>query len=269
MMKVIAVDDLIVIRDKNIILNNISFDIEMGSFVSIIGANGSGKSTLVKTLAGLVDYSGYISINGFYLDNDINNIYNSVSYVFGEYDNMILGNTVYDNLLMGLNHLKLSNKEIDAKIDKICKMFDLEKDILDKNMGFLNNDLRQKIMIASALISEPSILILDDCLHQLSVKDRNKIIRLLNKLKEERNMTILMVTHNMEDIFTSDRVMVVDKGKIVMDGSVKEIFLDKEKIKNYGLDIPFVVDLSLQLIKNNKINNIYFNQRKLVDELWK
>ena len=269
MMKVINVDDLIVVREGNIILSNISFDIKMGSFVSIVGANGSGKSTLIKTLAGLIDYSGYISINGFYLEDDISKIYKSVSYVFDGVDSLILGNTVYENLLIELSHLNLSDKEVDERINNICEMFDIDKSILGKNMVLLNNDLKQKIKIAAAIISEPSILILDDCLHQLSVKDRNIVIKMLNKLKKEKNITIVMVTHNMEDTLNSDRIIVMDKGKIVMDGSVREVFLDKDKIVDYGLNLPFIVDLSLELIKNKKINHIYFNQRKLVDELWK
>ncbi len=259
-----------VVKNSNIILNDISFDIEMGSFVSVIGDNGSGKSTLIKVLSGLLKYSGYININGYYLDDSgINDIRKGISVVFDNIDEEILGNTVWDNLVMSLIHLGKSDKYIKKRIGEVCSLFGIDKDLLNKKIILLDEGLRQKIRIASAIMSKPSILLLDDCLCMLSNKDKKIVVKVLKKMCKNENMTVIMATHDIEDVLNTDRVMIMDNGKITVDGPVKSIFNDKEKIKKYNFDLPFVVELSLKLIDKGIIDNVYLDERKLVDILWK
>lgn len=270
MMRVINVDSVNVVKNGHVVLNNVSLNIEMGTFVSIVGNNGSGKTSLIRVLTGLDKYNGYININGYYLDDvGINDIRKVINVVFDDLDSVILGNTVWDNLVVNLVHLGKSDSYIKKRVEEICVLFDIDRNILDKKMVLLDNSLKQRIMLASAVISKPSILLLDNCMYKFSVKDRKKIMNILNKLRKEESMTILMVTHNMEDVLMTDRVIVMDKGSIVMDGTVKGIFKDKKKVEKYGVSVPFVVELSMEFIKKNKLDNIYLDKGKLVELLWK
>ncbi|MEE3344088.1 MAG: ATP-binding cassette domain-containing protein [Bacilli bacterium] len=270
MLRVINVENVSVKKNGYILLNDLTFEVRMGTFVSIIGGNGSGKSTLIRLLVGLEKYNGFININGYFFDDDSKyDILSGVSVVFDELNSELLGITVKDCLMLGLVGLGKSKVYIDKKINEICQLFKIDKMILNKKIVLLDNALRQRLLIASAVITEPTILLLDDCMHQLSINERNNIISILNKLKKDKKMSIIMVTHDMNDVLKSDRVLVMNNGSIVMDGSVKSVFKQKDKLLNYGLQLPIVVDLSLMLMKRGKISNIYLNERKLVDALWK
>ena len=270
MMRVINVDDVTVVKNSSIILNNISFDVEMGSFVSIIGNNGSGKSTLIRTLVGLEKYNGYININGYYLDKEgIYDIRKGVSVIFDDMYQKLLGNTVWDNLVTSLVHLGKNDDYINKQVADICNIFNIDDGILNKKMVLLDNGLRQKILVAAAIISKPSILLLDDCLHQLNVKDKEMVINILNKYRKDNKMTIIMTTNDMEDILYSNNVIGLDKGKIIFNSTVKNLYKYKSKIEECGLSLPFIMDLSYRLMDKDIIDNIYVDKRKLVDVLWK
>lgn len=269
MSKVIILDDVIKVVDGKIILDKLSFSVEKGTFVSVVGGNGAGKSTLVKTLAGVSSYDGYININGYRLDDDnINLIRRNVSVVFSEMDDDIIEDTVYDNLVMELIHLGKSKKYIRKKIDDICSAFGI-KDILYRDMRLISNSERQKVMIAASVIETPDILILDDYMHQLTIKDKELVLSYLNKLKKDKGLTIVMVTHDMEDVMYTDRVLVLDRGKLVMDGTVSKVFKRKEELIKYGVNVPFIIDFSLGLIDNGVLKHVYLDKRKLVDAVWK
>ena len=169
MMQVINVDDVTVVNNDRIVLDKISFDVDMGSFVSIIGNNGSGKTSLIKTLSGFMRYSGYISINGYYLDDvGINDIRKVISVVLDSIDEGVLDVTVYDNLVMSLIHMGKSDKYIKKRLDEVCNLFDIDNKIFDKKMLLLDNELKQIVLLASAIMSEPSILLLDNFVDYLS-----------------------------------------------------------------------------------------------------
>ena len=270
MMRVINVDDVTVVKNGNIILDNISFDIEMGSFVSLIGNNGSGKSSLIKVMAGLCNYNGYININGYYLDDiQVNDIRKIMSVVFDDIDEEILGNTVWDNLVMSLIHLGKSDKYIKRRIGEVCSLFDIDKGLLNKKMILLDSEDKNKVLIASAVMSKPSILLLDDCLSMFSYKNKKKIMNILNRLCKEDKMTIIMATNDLDLIFNTSKVMILLNGRLVANGPVKNVFKNKKDIKKYSCSLPFIVDLSMKLIDKGIINNIYLDERKLVDALWK
>ena len=270
MMRVINVDDVTVVKNSSIILNNISFNTEMGSFVSIVGNNGTGKSTLIRTLVGLEKYNGYININGYYLDKiGIYDIRKGVSVVFDDMYQELLGNTVWDNLVINLVHLGKSDDYINKRVKEICNIFDIDDGILNKKMVLLNNGLRQKILIASAVMSKPSILFLDDCLHQLDVKDKEMIISILNKLRKDNKMTIIMTTNDIEDILYSDNVMVLNNGEIIINSTIKNLYKYIDKLEQCVLKLPFIMDLSYRLMDRGLIDNVYVDKRKLVDVLWK
>lgn len=269
MRKIVNVSDVSYAKGGKIILDKLNFDIEKGTFVSIIGSNGSGKSMLVKVLAGLVDYNGYININGYSLDKyNLGEIRNKVSIVLSDIYNCLLGEKVSNDLVIGLENKAMNREEMKKRLDIIVEEFGLDR-VLYKESKELTNSERELVYIASSLISYPDILILDDCMSQLSVSDKNKVFDILLKYKKEKKLTIIMITHNMEDVIYSDRVMVMDSGSIVMDGSVIKVFKQKSKLNELGVGVPFVIDLSLRFMDLGIVNHIYLDMRKLVDDIWK
>lgn len=269
MRNVINVSNVSVKLDDNLIIKNVSFDIGFNSFVSVVGPNGGGKSILIKTLAGLINYNGYININGYVLDEmNGDEIRSNMAVVLDDIDNQFMGETVFDDLIFNMENLRYSNKEIDKRVEYISELFGI-KDILNNEIRYISNSDRQRVAIAASLVTNPSILLLDDCLHQLSVKDKKEVLEILKRYRKENKITIIMVTHNMDDVMYSDRVIVLNKGTIVSDGSVISVFKDRKLMEKNGLRIPFVIDLSLRLMNNGVLDHIYLNSGKLVRDLWK
>lgn len=269
MRNVINVSNVSVKLDDNLVIKNVSFDVGANSFVSIVGPNGGGKSTLIKTLAGLIKYNGYININGYVLDEiNADKIRCDMAVVLDDIDNQFMGETVFDDLIFNMENLRYSNKEIDKRVEYISDLFGL-KDILDNEIRYITNSDRQRLAIAASLVTNPSILLLDDCLHQLSVKDKKEVLDILKRYRKENKITIIMVTHNMDDVLYSDRVIVLNSGNVISDGSVISVFKDRKLMNKNGLRIPFVIDLSLRLMNEGVLEHIYLDNGKLVRDLWK
>ena len=269
MLNVLNISNVSVENNNNLILKNISFSIDRGSFVSIVGPNGSGKSTLIKMLSGLITYSGYVNIYGYVLDSiNINDIRQGMAVVMDDIDNQFMGETVFDDLIFNMENLRYSKEEIEKKVEYISELFNL-KDILNNDVRYITNSQRQILSIAASLSTDPSILLLDDCLHQLSVKDKKMIFNILKKYRKDKKITIIMITHDMSDVLYSDRVIVLNNGNIVSDGSVTSVFKNRDLMNKNGLEIPFVIDLSLRMMDKGIINHIYLDMGKLVKDLWR
>ncbi len=269
MESIINFDNVSYSVDGKNILNNLSFNIKKGEFVSIIGANGSGKSTLVNILAGLINYDGYIDINGICLNKaNIYNVRKNVSIVLDDINNVNVCVSVSDEISVGLNNLGVNEFSISKKVVDIAKEFKIYE-ILNRDFDKISNSNKVKVFLASALITNPSVLILDDCLHQLSVKDRELVFNILKKYNKESKLTILMVTHNMNDTLYGDRVIVLDKGSVMFSGTPRSVFKNKEKLYDCGIELPFMIDFSLKLIDKDIISHVYLDMRKLVDDIWK
>lgn len=269
MERVINFDGVSFVSNGKIILNDLTFAVERGSIVSIVGKNGSGKSTLINVMAGLLDYNGYIDINGYYLKKDnMLNIRRFVSVLFDDINNLPVGEFVSDELSIGLNNLGFDELKISKMVMDIAKKFKINN-ILNNSVFNISNSDRVKMFIASALVTSPNILIMDDCFHQLSVSDKELVFSILNDYNKNKKMTIIMVNSNMEDTCISDRVIVLDKGSIVMDGTPLSVFKNRDDLLSYGIKVPFVIDLSIKLMKKNIIDHVYIDMRKLVDDIWK
>ena len=269
MKSIVKIDKLNFKYKDNVVFNNLDLEIEKGSFVSIIGPNGSGKSTLIKILTGLLhDYEGYINIDGYNLNKFyLKEIRRKIGVVFDNPDNHFVSETVIDDLAFPLENLQYSKEDITNSINEIAKIFKLE-DILYSEPRNLTNSQKQKIAIAGSLIFNPKILILDESLHQLTPSDKNEILNILKKYQKERNLTIILITHNLENTLYSDRIVILNNGKIYLDGSLDKVYSEKEKLSKLKLELPFVVNLSYKLIKENIIDKVYTDLRVLMEELW-
>lgn len=255
-------------KDKQV-FNNLDLNIEKGSFVSIIGPNGSGKSTLIKILTGLLsNYNGYINVAGYNLNEFyLKEIRRKIGVVFDNPDNHFVGETVIDDLAFSLENLQYQKEDITNSINEIVKIFKI-KDILYEEPRNLTNSQKQKVAIAGSLIFNPKILILDESLHQLTPADKKEILTIIKKYQKERNLTIIMITHNLENTLYSDRIVVLNEGKIYLDGTLEEVYSQKEKISKLKLNLPFMIKLSYRLQEEGIIEKIYTDPKVLMEDLW-
>ena len=253
-------------NDKNI-FKNFNLEIKQGEFVTIIGKNGSGKTTLAKILIGLLKSDGYITIDSYLLnDYYINKIRRVFSVSLGENKQNFIGETVRDDLAFTLENLEYSKKEIEKSISIISKKFKIE-DILDKAPNELNSSEKEKVIIAGALIHNPKIILLDEMINKLIPSDKKLIFKILKEYQEKIKLTIILVTHDLEDTLYSDRIILLDNGKKIYDCSKEEMYKD-DKLEKLGFNLPFIVKLSQNLMLYDLLDKVYFNEKEVVDKLW-
>lgn len=269
MENIINLDGVSTSIKNKLILDDISFSIKKGEIVSIIGSNGSGKSTLINVLSTVLGYTGYIDIAGYYLTKEnLNIIREKVSVVFDDINNVSVTGSVSDEIAVGLNNLGIEEFSISKRVVDIAKEFRIFN-ILNSSVSNVSNSDKVKVFLAAALISNPDVIFIDDCLHQLSVRDKNLVFDILKKYNKINKLTIVMVTHNMDDTLFSNRIIVLDKGKMILDGTPRKVFRNKEQLSNCGIELPFLVDLSLKLMDKGVVDHIYSDMGKLVDDIWK
>lgn len=254
-------------KDKQI-FNNLNINIQKGSFVSIIGPNGSGKSTLIKILTGLLKYEGYINIDGYNLNQtNLKEIRRKIGVVFDNPEDHFVSETVINDLAFSLENLQYTKEDITNSINQITKIFKIEN-ILEKEPRELTNSEKQKVAIASSLIFNPKILILDESLHQLTPPDKKEILNILKNYQKKNKLTIIMITHNLENTLLSDRIIVLENGKIFLDDTTYNVYNNYEKLFSLRLNLPFIVKLSSKLKKENIVSRIYINSQELIEDLW-
>ena len=240
-MEIIKGQNLSFSYDKQVkVIDDLSFAIEKGEYVAIIGRNGSGKSTLAKLFNGLIKAdSGTLSIFGI-TPIDKKSLYEvrkRVGVVFQNPDNQLVASIVEDDLAFGCENLGLPREEIKNRIDFALKMVDMEK-YRYSTPERLSGGQKQRIAIAGILALKPDVLVLDESTAMLDPKGRESVLEVVKKLNREQGVTVITITHYMEEIVDCDRVLVLDKGKLVLSGTPKEIFANKEIIKGYGLELP-------------------------------
>lgn len=238
---------------SNEILKDVSFSINEGEYVVLLGHNGSGKSTLAKLIIGLLEANeGSIEVKGLKINEEnIKEIRKNVGIVFQNPDNQFVGVTVKDDIAFGLENRCIPYDEMVKRIDYYAKLVGMDK-FLDKNPEELSGGQKQRVAIASVLAFEPEVLILDEAtsmLDPLGVREVNETIKNLIGKK-----TILSITHNLNEAIYADRVIVLNKGIITLDGKPEEVFKSKEALKDANLDIPEAMKL-LELIEEKDLKN--------------
>ena len=233
------------------VLKDINIEIEKGSFTAILGHNGSGKSTLAKHFnAILLPSGGKVYVKGMDTadENNIFNIRQSAGMVFQNPDNQMVAALVEDEVAFAPENLGVEPKEIRRRVDECLEIVNMTK-YAQSSPSKLSGGQKQRVAIASVLAMNPEILILDEPTAMLDPKGRSEVIKTIKMLNEEKDITVGLITHYMDEAAQADRTVVIDDGEIVLDGTPKEVFKNVEKLKSLGLDVPQVTELAYELRK--------------------
>lgn len=229
-------------------INHISFEIYKGEYVTILGHNGSGKSTIAKLLIGLLEKkSGSIRIHGYELN--LENLYKvreQVGIVFQNPDNQFIGATVRDDIAFGLENICIPREEMDDLINTYASQVRMDQ-FLDHEPTKLSGGQKQRVAIAGILAMSPSIIILDEATSMLDPRGRHEINELVRDLKKEREMTILSITHDIEEAKNADKIILLNEGQIISIGTPQEILSQVDVLEQLKLDIPFSLKVSQKL----------------------
>ncbi|HAQ07269.1 MAG TPA: energy-coupling factor ABC transporter ATP-binding protein [Bacillus bacterium] len=251
-------------------LNNISFDIHEGEWLAIVGHNGSGKSTLAKLLNGLqFPQEGSISVCGIDLsENTVWEIRKKVGMVFQNPDNQFVGTTVRDDVAFGLENHGVPREIMVERVHNSLEKVKMET-FLNQEPHHLSGGQKQRVAIASVLALQPSIIILDEATSMLDPRGREEVIETVRELKSRENITVISITHDLEEAAKADRILVMNKGELYREGTPEEIFQMDEELITLGLDIPFSIKMSKKLkAKGIGLSKYYLTEEELVTELW-
>jgi energy-coupling factor transport system ATP-binding protein len=229
-------------------LRDLDLNIEPGQFVAIIGHNGSGKSTLVKLLtAVLYPTQGKIRIDGIPVDQEHQwEVRRKVSVVFQDPDDQLVMNRVEDDVAFGPENLGLPRDEISERVESSLEALALGQ-IRERLIEDLSSGQKQRVAIAGALAMRPRFLILDEPTSLLPVPVAMRLISTVRELNREGDMGVLHITHSMYEATLFDRVVVMDEGRVVLDGTPAEVFRNVEKLREIGLDVPLAASLARRL----------------------
>ena len=250
-------------------VKDITFHVKRGEWLSIVGHNGSGKSTTVRLIDGLLEAeSGEIVIDGQRLtEENIWNIRRQIGMVFQNPDNQFVGATVEDDVAFGLENQGLSRQEMKKRVEEaldLVGMLDFKK----REPARLSGGQKQRVAIAGVVALRPAILILDEATSMLDPEGRRELIETVKGIRKDYDMTVISITHDLEEVAMSDRVLVMKKGEIESTSSPRELF-SRNDLDQIGLDAPFSNQLKNSLSKNGyDLPENYLTESELEDKLW-
>lgn len=267
MKNIITIKNLSFEYDKKKIFENFDLEIKKKNWLTIIGSNGSGKSTLVKLILGLEKFNGTIMVDNYDVNENIKEIRKIIGVVFSDPDSQFILDSVEDELEFPLKNLNLPDEEINKRKEDIISSLGI-KSLLKSKPTELSGGEKQLVALAVSLIINPKILILDEALEMLDYKQKDKVLKLINKMKK-RGMTVINITQYVDDSLLGDDVLVMDSGKVKLIGSKEEVFNEYKVFEELKLELPFLVDLSIKLKYYDLVDKIYFDMEELVDVIWK
>jgi len=232
-----------------VVLDGVDLNIEKGSFVAVLGHNGSGKSTLAKHLnAILLPSGGKVYVNGADTADEANllDIRRTVGMVFQNPDNQIVANVVEEDVAFAPENLGVPPKEIRRRVDDALKAVGMYE-FREHAPHLLSGGQKQRIAIAGVIAMQPECIVLDEPTAMLDPIGRSDVMRTIKQLNREKGVTVVIITHHMDEAAQADRLVVMAKGKVVADGTPKEVFQDVEGLKSIGLTVPDTTELMHQL----------------------
>ena len=250
-------------------VKDITFHVKRGEWLSIVGHNGSGKSTTVRLIDGLLEAeSGEIVIDGQRLtEENVWNIRRQIGMVFQNPDNQFVGATVEDDVAFGLENQGLSRQEMKKRVEEaldLVGMLDFKK----REPARLSGGQKQRVAIAGVVALRPAILILDEATSMLDPEGRRELIDTVKGIRKDYDMTVISITHDLEEVAMSDRVLVMKKGEIESTSSPRELF-SRNDLDQIGLDDPFANQLKYSLSQNGyDLPENYLTESELEDKLW-
>lgn len=249
-------------------VNHVSFSVEDGSYTTIIGHNGSGKSTIAKLLIGLLEKeSGNIYVDEQALtEENIYDIRDKIGIVFQNPDNQFIGATVADDIAFGLENHQVETSKMQPIIERFAQKVNMSA-YMNSEPTKLSGGQKQRVAIAGVLAMSPQIIIFDESTSMLDPQGKAEINELIQEIHKESKMTIISITHDIEEVAHSDDVIVMDDGRIVMHGKPEEILLQEEKLIDLKLDIPFSLKFTKALQKQGIEIEACTTMERLVDEV--
>lgn len=230
--------------NDRMVLEGVSLEIKRGEWIAIIGPNGSGKSTLAKMINGLlVPDSGQIIVEGQELNQDtVWDIRSSVGMVFQNPDNQFVGSTVEDDVAFGMENQGIERSEMVKRVYDALAAVRMEA-FLDKEPARLSGGQKQRVAVASVIALRPDVIILDEATAMLDPKGRKEIIAIIDRLKENHDLTVISITHDINEASRADRIFVLNQGQIKLQASPEEVFSLGDELIEMGLDLPFAQKL--------------------------
>lgn len=250
-------------------VNGISFSVEEGEFVAVVGHNGSGKSTIAKLMNGLLEPdSGTVTVSGLDTksNKDLFDIRKTVGVVFQNPDNQMVATIIEDDVAFGPENIGLPSEEIRSRVDWALKSVGMYE-YREGTPFRLSGGQKQRVAIAGILAIKPRVIVLDESTSMLDPEGRAEVLKTIEKLNREEKMAVVMITHFMEEALLADRIVVMNEGKIYMQGG-KEIFRREEELKSIGLTVPLAVRVAHALQKVGvPLSDNIITDNDLIEEL--
>ena len=268
-MNSVVVKDLFFSYEENVpTIKGISFDIKKGEYVAILGHNGSGKSTIAKLLDGLLEKkSGSIKIDDIELtEESLYEVRSHIGIVFQNPDNQFIGSTVRDDIAFGLENKCVPYDQMDEIIHAFAAKVNMEE-FLDHEPSKLSGGQKQRVAIAGILAMQPDILILDESTSMLDPKGKNEINRLVRDIISQNKMTVISITHDIEEASLADKIILMNQGSIEKIGTPAEILVNEALLEKVGLESPFIFQVAKQLEKKGIRVSKQINREELVKDL--
>ncbi|MCG7343271.1 energy-coupling factor ABC transporter ATP-binding protein [Sporosarcina sp. ACRSL] len=251
-------------------VEDVSFTVRDGEWIAIVGHNGSGKSTLAKLMIGLLfPEDGKVKV--FLEELNAYNLWDirsQIGMVFQNPDNQFVGSTVQDDVAFALENNGIPFEEMVPRVHASLAQVKMEG-FLDHEPHHLSGGQKQRVAIAGALAMRPKLLILDEATSMLDPQGRDEVIQVVNELKRTTGLTVISITHDLEEVLLADRVIVMNEGKTMMTGKPEEIFAHGDELEAIGLDLPFAARLSRSLRQAGvAVQGEHMTEEELVNELW-
>ncbi|MFS0784236.1 energy-coupling factor ABC transporter ATP-binding protein [Bacillus sp. 1P06AnD] len=250
-------------------LNDVTLSVKRGEWLAIVGHNGSGKSTLAKLLNGLqFPESGEIRVKEYTLSEEtVWDVRKEIGMVFQNPDNQFVGTTVQDDVAFGLENHGVPRDDMVKRVNWALERVNMES-FLDQEPHHLSGGQKQRVAIASVLALQPSLIILDEATSMLDPRGREEVLETVRELKQDQELTVVSITHDLDEAAKADRIIVMNGGQVYKEGTPSDIFRLDEELTRIGLDSPFSIKLSQELADLGvPLSDRYLSYEQLVKEL--